>query len=591
MEEFLRVGYLQLILLFIILALIFAFVGLYQEVKLKQRVKINYDNYEVLKKYYHLKINIFYLILFIFYVITSSVVAMVIVRDDVYGKYSLVLPLLNILLFPLIYLHLTRIKLNRDLSNYSLYYQLINRNYYNKLLLTQQLQVLLNTYKNLHNDCTKINKIFENYFSVFNGIDNLETTLLPLNDIITTHQDELANFDHSYPNKFNQSLNLYLSTGVHSKLEIKEFIYKSNYSLKKLVDSIKKAQILSIYNFTLKNIIDKNIDSTTNLIKIINALISLNVSLDDKFVIEVLNYIENQVDDRKLLLSELIINKLITVEVLCEYVNVKDLDWVYEVSNYIDTKDYLKIFTSMIKNDAYNSAKRVLSSLDNKLSFNITKALTKVKKDNNTYKLFVLYKKIYTSGNFFNVKAVKYENLAIVLDIFFKEYFPRDIDAPVINEIIQKRTFDINRANIEVIYERIQEGYNKLFVSTMNTLLIYSKSKCTTLSYIDYEKVITQYAHYRKNLNLNELKVLNELLIGLILINEDDESIINELYTVLSQSYISYSLSSLSLTYYNRTNIGKQIINNLTKNRLEILKTIVYRIENDRLVLDRIINL
>src|SRR5690606_21381732 len=104
MSEFLRVDYLRFILLFIIVALILAFFGLIQEVKLKNRSKINYHNFEIYKKYYQLKINVFYVSTYIVYIIASTIVAMIIVRNSVYGIYALILPVLNVLLFPFIYL-------------------------------------------------------------------------------------------------------------------------------------------------------------------------------------------------------------------------------------------------------------------------------------------------------------------------------------------------------------------------------------------------------------------------------------------------------------------------------------------------------
>lgn len=590
MSEFLRVDYLRFILLFIIVALILAFVGLIQEVKLKNRSKINYHNFEIYKKYYQLKINVFYVSTYIVYIIASTIVAMIIVRNSVYGIYALILPVLNVLLFPFIYLQLTRIKLNCDLTSYTMYFQNINRNYYHKLLLSQRLQEVEKTYYKLHNSCFNINNTLKEYFVDFKEIDSLETTLMPIIDIIRNHQLELANFDDSYPNKFNHSLSLYLTTGVHHKLVIEEFTYKANYSLKKLVESIKNAQILAIYNYSLKNIIDKKI---ININKLITVLLSLNVNLDDKFIIEVLKYISDFPEERKILINDLTKNQLISLNVLCEYINVHDLAWVYEdiLINHLDKKDYVKIFSSMIINDAYNSAQKLLGKIDDKKSFYITKTLSRELQNNNTYKLFSLYKKIHSTGNFFNLKAVKYENLAIAIANFFKDYFPRDVDAPLINDIIHKRAFENHKAKIETVYERIQKGYHKLFTTTMNTILIYSKSKCTSLDYINYEKVIIQYAHYRKNLNLNELRILDELLIALILLNEDDKAIINELYQNLYQSNISYSLSNITLSYENRVNVGRKIINNLTNNHLNIFRTVIYSIENDRLVLDKFLNI
>lgn len=590
MSEFLRVDYLRFILLFIIVALILAFVGLIQEVKLKNRSKINYHNFEIYKKYYQLKINVFYVSTYIVYIIASTIVAMIIVRNSVYGIYALILPVLNVLLFPFIYLQLTRIKLNCDLTSYTMYFQNINRNYYHKLLLSQRLQEVEKTYYKLHNSCFNINNTLKEYFVDFKEIDSLETTLMPIIDIIRNHQLELANFDDSYPNKFNHSLSLYLTTGVHHKLVIEEFTYKANYSLKKLVESIKNAQILAIYNYSLKNIIDKKI---ININKLITVLLSLNVNLDDKFIIEVLKYISDFPEERKILINDLTKNQLISLNVLCEYINVHDLAWVYEdiLINHLDKKDYVKIFSSMIINDAYNSAQKLLGKIDDKKSFYITKTLSREFQNNNTYKLFSLYKKIHSTGNFFNLKAVKYENLAIAIANFFKDYFPRDVDAPLINDIIHKRAFENHKAKIETVYERIQKGYHKLFTTTMNTILIYSKSKCTSLDYINYEKVIIQYAHYRKNLNLNELRILDELLIALILLNEDDKAIINELYQNLYQSNISYSLSNITLSYENRVNVGRKIINNLTNNHLNIFRTVIYSIENDRLVLDKFLNI
>lgn len=597
MMEFIQKETFSILLFLIIYAFLLVVIGFIQEFKLRYRSKINFKNFLKLINSFQLKIKKVYVFLIFLFIISSTYYSLIIIRNPVYSIYIIVIELLNILLFLILLLHISSVKYNKDISVYSNYHRIIRKSFDNKEQLLEQIKNLENMHKSLIMECNELNTDFSKYFINYTGIDNLMGTLLPINEVIKSYQEQTSSFDYNITNNFNFALRNYLKTGEHNSLTIKEFEFIDTVSLKNILSSINNEQKQCIHNFSLNKLKDNHIISPEQLMNLIVKLVLLKISITDEFVMEIMNYINVQFNYKKKILSLLTNQKLISVNVLCHYIHLKDWSWVYDIplSKLINQQDSLMVFTSIINSNASNCAFKILTSFDPKFNKNLKKALTQEKTENETRKMFVIFSKLQTSDDFVNRKSIKYENLAVILNHYFEDYYRQDNEAVKIREIVKHQTFEENAKYIETVYERVKAGYKDLFLKTVNTLFIYSNSSCSMNEYINYEKMLNQYSEYRKNLNINELNILDVLIKILILINEEDISKINTIYEMLEENVDKVykgKLSKKDLQYEKRIYVGKTIIKNLTNNNnIKTLKRVLNRIENGRVVLDKVVNM
>ncbi len=595
MIEFINQNTFRILEFFLIYAFCVIIVGYLQEYRLRHRSKITYKKFMKLKKLFQLKIKKIYLFFMVLFILSSIYYSFIIIKDHVDNIFVLVIGLLNVLIFIMIWLHITSLNYNKDISTFSNYYQIIQDNFNNEGLLVEHIKKLEKQNALLLNECDLMNNEFSKFISNFNGIDHLQDTLLPFNNVIRLYQEQSDNFDFDIINKFNEALKAFL-VGLPYDLTIEEYKFIDTVKLQNILDSIAEDQKNCILQFSFNKIKEKQIVSLDQLLNMIKKLKTLKISFSDEYTIDILNYSNEQINNKDKLLAFLADEKLISVDILCNYVHVHDLSWVYNVplSKWIQSSDGLSVFTSIINHNASKCAYKILTSNSNQFNASIKKAVVEDQLDNETKNMFVIFSNILTMDDNFNSTSTKYENMAVVLNVFFGEYDQYNTGAANINNIIQNQTFQENALFIEETYENVKAKYKDLFLSIINTLFIYHDSSCVNVEYIDYDKVLKQYSEYRKNLNINELKTLDLLLKTLILMTEEDVLQVNEVFQMLNQSNtnITDKLSQKELRYDNRRIVGRTNIHYLTTpSNIKTLKRVLNRIENGRLVLDRIVNL
>ncbi len=587
----------NILLFFIGFALVLVVIGFIREFKLKHRKKINFKKFLKLKKAFELRINKAYLFFNFLFIILSTYYALVIIRNPVYSIYIIIVELLNVMLFIILYLHISSVKYNKDISVYSNYHRIISKSFDNRVQLLEQIKNLKHIYNTLIVECNDLNTDFSKYFNSYTGIDNLLSTLQPIDEVIKSYQEQSNNFDESITYKFDYALKTFLKTGEYNALTINEFKFLDNVSFKKILNSINNEQKQCIFSFSLNKLKENQIVSSEQLMEMILKLNSLKISITDEFIIEILNYLHYQAEYKKRILAFLTDQKLISVNVLCNFVHVKDLSWIYDLplAKIIDKKDALMVFASMINNNATNCAFKILTTFDIKFNSDLKKAVIQEKTENETRKMFAVYSRLLVTDDFVNSKSIKYENLAIILNHYYEDYYPQGNDAEKIREIVKRQTFEENAEYIETSYNHVKDEYKDFFINIVNTLFIYSNSSCVDNEFINYEKILNQFSEYRKNINIKELNILDVFVKTLILINEEEISKINRIYQMLDENvYKAFKgkLAKRDLHYDKRVYVGKTIIKNLTSNsNIKNFKRVLYRIENSRATLDKVVNI
>lgn len=577
-----------LLLISLIYASVLIMIGFKKEVKLRTRSKINYNRFMKYEKSYDLSISYRYLIFSLVFIVFTTLVSLIFIDDPTFKIYTIIIVLLTIFNFSLLILHITSIKYNKDLSTYSNYYTLIKESFDNREQLENQIKDFDSTYKLLLNQNDSISQDFSKFFDN-NGIGFLNNVLHPLKDVLILYRKQLKNFNFKIIREFERSLAIYLHTGKMKTLLIQKIKIIGTVEFNKILESITDERNKCIYEFSLTNLKEKRIVSS-QLLNMVNKLESLNISLSDEIVIEILKF-TNNLDNKYQIMDLLATKNLISIELLSNHVHAHDWAWVYDMSlsRFIDTQNALHVFTSIISYNATNCAYKVLTSLEKQFIPSLKQSVIDVETDNETRQMFVAYSNILSNDTFVN-QSTKFENMAIVLYRYYEDYYTKDSEAIKIKEIIKNQTFLEYGRYIESIYDKVKENYKDLFLSIVNTLFIYNANSNKKVDYINNNLVLNQYLEYRKNLNINEIKILDILLKTLILFNEDDSNMIRKIYPTFDQNI--GSIVKDSSDFEQRKYVGKTNIKYLTNaNNVKTFKRVINQIENGRLVFDKIVNL
>ncbi len=577
----------------LIYAIILILYGLYIEIRFRNRYRINYSSYLKYLKYYEIRINKVYLSCVIIFIILSTLYLYALI-SDIEGYLIIVIVMLNLYQLTFVLLHITSLKYRKELSQYSKYHSIIKESLDNKEQVLTQINYFTNTLNSMTDKNYEINREFSGYFSNFTGINNLDDTLEPLKNVLSLYQENLKCFDPGIINDFDYSLKMYINTGIINSLTINEFKLIKQDEFDYVIDKTENMRKVYIYRYTLEKLKAKEVLSLEHLLDLIKNLEIYKIAITDEMVMEILNYSFNFAKKKKMV--ELLAGKkLITIDVLCNYVNAKDLSWVYEMplENFINKNDCLPVFKTIINNNAQNCAFKILTNIDFTYLSYLKQAINEVGINNQTKNMFITVREILGSSNYGN-EATRYENIAVALSEYFDEYDKEDINNRNIKEIIAKQTFAENAHYLESIYERVNKDNFNMFHSLVNTLLVFSMLPENKIDFIKHDEVVKLFWEYRKNLNIKEIKLLQLLLKTLILLNEDDESKIAVLYPDFDEALKNAggkqtkNLSRMEKVRY----IVKSNIKYLTgKNNINTFKKIVNRIEKTRLVLDKIVNL
>jgi len=581
---------------FAVYLILLVVIGLIRERKLKKRFKIKFKNFVKFNKFFDLQINKVYIGLSILFLVGSTIFSFILIENPQYSFYTLLIGLGDVLLFLFMLLHISSVKYNKDLSIFHRNYEVIHGNFTNKKLLEDEINRLNLICKTLIDEYMSLNKQFSQYVQPFDGIDHLNETLFPLNEVIKIFHEQVSNFDHGYIPKFDELLNEYLKFDNRVNFKIDRFIFVDLVTKNKLMDLVEEKRKECIYLFAYNKLKDRQIVSSDQLVKMLAHLKSLEIQLISEFIIEVLSFATVDPAHQMKILQFLSDNQLMMQDVLCDYVHKLDLSWVYELkfSNWVTPKDGLTFFQSLGAHNAQNCTYKILTSFDNEYISYIKQFDEDEQIKNETQNMLNVFYKIFSLDTQFSSESTKYENMALVLFYYFEDYAPNSKEAREIREIVSKQVFEERSDYIESIYSEIIEKHKALFLRTINTLFIYSSSNSIKLDYINYKKVMRQYTNYKKNLNFKELMILDVLLKALILVNEQDVKKINKVYQLMEPMLAVYKgqFTSADLTYQKRDKIGKESIRFLTSfENKSALKRVLSSVENGRLILDKFLSL
>ena len=552
--------------------------SLVREIELSNRKKISYYNYVNVKNRFDYKPRKIILFAFICCLVALVVFTILFSISNVTRIFDLVfIPFIIITLF-MILVELRISNTNKDLSVFNNLYSNVNeserskestislleknREIYSKLLIES------NDVINSFNSCTNLKMDFTSVYSLLSKFD------LRIKNI----SDSLDNYDKAIITDFDNSLQDYIYNNNISSNNVSHFEKPNELEFDLLVNQIHN-ELASQGSTNTKEALNTNVISSANLLL---TILDINKQLNNDFntfMIELLLYVNN-LKDKSIVISYLVSNELISIDIIINIINVSDYDWFYSIKlSNIFVKYLDSIVGSIISCNAIKSAYAFLNNNSNLIS-KIESLIKKTTVNNDTYDIFKVYLSLYLTNSSFNSDSNKYENMTYSL----LDYYSKTLDKNMlskINSIITDASYMQNAKLIESSYIEALSVVNDYSNNYLNVLVSYGKSSCKDYKYIDYDKVLNLFQEYKSSLNLNGIHNLVLILEGILLIEEVDSNIINSVLTNVDKDLVAKK----------HIDTGRNIINYLNKNVHNDFIRILYRIEKVRLSYDMIIRL
>lgn len=568
---------------------VFILFYLVQELALNSRKQITFVNFKNKLNYFELKTNKTLLIIQLSYLLIGIVLVILFSLSNVTRIYLIVYLPVIFITKSLIYSNIKISKTNIDLSFfYNLYLQ-VQSNKEEKIRLEEKIIEFQKKEENLKSYCQDVINQLNGKMKITIPSYYFNKTLYNMTRAFNNLKDSLKNYNDNQINEFDKLLNIYLHTRVLNEYIIEPLICLSNDEFEKILNETEKGINDSLLSIILDSITSSAVNDIKSLIDLLN-IVREKESLTEKYLLASLLYVSKQ-PEKDYFVKYLYDEKIINLDMILNIINKNNYFWIYNEKTFIyfDEQESAKILNSILTENAVDIAYSCLIHIDANIYSFIRKICDNTTINNDVRDIFEMFISLYTVSSGYNNEANMYENMAFSL----LEYstYKNDKNLNKVNEIITYGEFLENAEFIEINYKQALEDISDTVTGFIKILLTYGKSVCRNSSLVDYNKVISLFQEYRSNLNLKGIEAFTLLVKSLILVEENDSSIINTICATLESDANKYRLQITNFSPSKHIENGRKIIKYLNDLENETLIKILYRIEKTRLSYDRFIKL
>ena len=552
---------------------------IYREFALAGRKNISFDNYDKKKRLFNLHSNKIILICYFICVAITVVFGTLLALSNVTRIYSIITIPLLFFLFIMIVLEFRVSKTNKNIDYYDKLYAKVYDSQNASISIQESINLYEKKRETLVDEKMYIVNELNKCFKIKIESKDIDIKLQSFSELIDDLKKGLLAYDKTLITFFNDSIHSYIFDG---KIINKNFDALENPNQKiytDLIDEIVYDFNKLIVNTTIEGLCYDYFNSDESLISVFDLNERFNIDLCQYSEL-LISYINNK-KDKKNLVSYAQEKAIISLENVLSIINKNDYSWYYINSiPKIYEKNSLKIVESILENNSVECSYAVLSNYSSNISNIIEKIVDNSAIKNDVYDIFKMYISLNTVSNGFNSESNKYENMSYALLNYYNNMKNAN-NAKKYSDIINDRSFAKNQTDIEKEYKSILDIINDYSKPYINLLVLYGKSSCRDYRYIDYNKSLYLFQELKSNLNLNGINSLCLILESIVLIEENDATIINSISSLLDDEFKCKT----------HLDSGRKILSYLNKNNHNEFIRILYRIEKQRLSYDALMRL
>lgn len=564
------------------------------ERRLADRKRINLSNYKE-------KSGLFYILNDVPVTVISAAVAalalallIVCLTDRVIILYAIVLGMLLLVNGVIVYLSASRKKCGRDIRLFDSYYVQVENVLARKDRTLSDIRVCQNRVNELREKLTATLRGFNQ--NLAEGLDGsfVREQFARVDRMIDDYIKEIHRFSAEVESNFDSALNEFLFNETVPEFHSVPLRHFDENEVDDLLTAIKSSYGDRIAEMVVEQVNRGAVRSAKALGNIMSLLHKLEVQMDKK-TLERFLHAASRFPDRAELAALLYANRQISAAMVREIFIPQGWDWIFTpgMATAYNRKELTAILIDLLAADRQGMCHRLLSGFDGTYLDVLDEALTAERnrggeQENAAYKMASAYRLILASSYAVGNSGNMFENLGYML------YDRRDELnlAPEVRErivqIVRTESFYQARREVSDLYTAAVAYGEPMVGSATRILLLYIISG--EKSFLDADRLATLLCEYRVTLSFDDIATMRALLCAWLLLKSKDSTVIGSVLGEIGR--LPYGGLQKGVYAPEQANdVARAILAHLTQNDRVRLRSVVYRTESERRMLDRILQL
>ena len=521
--------------------------------------------------------------------VLSLVLLILSLIDPVIRIYSIVLALLLPVDGAVAYLSMTRKKCQRDIRVFDTYYVQVDHVLARKDRILSDIRVCQMRVDDLRGRLS--DTIHEFNQNLVKGVPTnfLSALFAPIDTMIASYMEEIDRFSAEVEKNFDDAMQEFLQNEVVPEFSMVPLRTFDEGAVDDLLGTIKSSYADKITDIVIDQVDHGALKNARALGNIMSLFHRLQVGMDKETLKRFLAAAA-RFNDREALAALLYTNRQISIDTVREVFVPENWEWIFvpEMAKAFNRRELGFIFADILDANRPNMCYRLMIHLDaadlDVLELAISEALDRLNGvSNDAIKMASACAMILQSAYAVGGSGNLLENIAYMLyDRRSELNLPAQVQERIA-EIVRTESFCAAEKELTELYARIEKSGKALVASTTRILLQYII--IDPEGFLDPRRFAELLCEYRVTLSLADIRAMRALLCAWMLINVKDSAVTDLIASELR------AIPALPTTEKGKVETARDILSYLTEHDRVRLRSVIYRTESARQVLDTVLQL
>jgi len=487
------------------------------------------------------------------------------------------------------YLSLTRKKCGRDIRAFDSYYVQVEHVLARKERTLANIGVCRQRVDGLRDRLTRTIREFNQNLARGLSGEFVSSLFAPIDQMIEEYVLEIGAFSEQVERNFDEALKAFLYEGTEPEFHTVPLRTFDENAVDELLPSIKASYGGEIAAMVVEQVQAGAVKNAKALGNIMSLLHGLEVVMDNEMLVRFLQA-ASSFEDRAELAALLYRNRQIPAAIVRDTVVKENWEWIVlpPMAAAYNRRELTAILTDMLQADRAGMTYRLLSGFDASLLDVLDAAAKAAGAENSATAVAAAYRLIlsrsYAVGNSGNL----YENIGYMLFDRMEDLGFTEEEKAQIADIVRSESYYFARRELSELYTRAVAYGAPMVASATRVLLQYVISRPT--DFLEPERLATLLGEYKETLSFRDISTMRTLLAAWLLMTSEDVGTLRAVLREMSRLPLE-GVQTGEPTVENSRAFGKALLAHLTANERVRLRSLVYRTESARQMLDRIIQL
>ncbi|MBE6702992.1 MAG: hypothetical protein E7585_06240 [Ruminococcaceae bacterium] len=488
-----------------------------------------------------------------------------------------------------LYLSLTRKKCGRDIRAFDSYYVQVENVLARKERTLANISVCQQRVDVLRERLTRTIREFNQNLAKGLSDQFVSTLFAPIDSMISEYVKEIHAFSEQVERNFDVALQEFLYNKVEPEFHAVPLRSFDETAVDELLTSIKASYGDEIAAMVVEQVQAGAVKNAKSLGNIMTLLHGLEVVMDNETLVRFLSA-ASSFEDREALAVLLYRNRQIPANTVRETFVAQNWEWIFvpAMAAAYNRRELTAILTDVLRADRAAMCYRLLSGFDAFALDVLDAALQDAKTENSATKVAAAYRlilsKSYAVGNSGNA----FENLGYMLYDRMEELDFSAAEKTQIADIVRSESYYWARRELATFYARALQSGAPMVASATRVLLQYIVDG--QKDFLDAARLATVLGEYKETLSFRDIATMRTLLAGWLLMTSENVDVLRAVLLEMSQLPVQ-GVATGDPTIENSRHFGKALVSHLVANDRARLRSLIYRTESARQMLDRIVRL